>query len=380
MLKDIGINAAIAQTHILIIGVGHYPYLQGGSQEKQQLDGLNGLKQLTSTVESAIGLFNTAMELHRKSAWIKPLGSVDLLISRPLPGETGFDPPTHRNIQRAYFDWKTRCEKNEDNTAIFFFAGHGMERGNHLLLLEDFGEIPANPWSGAFELDRTRLAFQRANVNTQCFFIDSCREVNSVLTRFDVVVAPFEMPNIRASECQFDLTIKGTARNLSAYGLQNQVSFFTQSLIKALEGYASVDQGDGDWIVDMSSISSQITPIMKLINEEQAFEQRFVKGGTDSADLIKLPHPPKALLRVSCNPEGALPLAGLNCTPWDENNSTWADDKAVSRDAKSTPWDVELEAGRYMLAAKFNKTYKPASKPGFVRPPFTKETIKCQPL
>ena len=70
------------QTHVLIIGVGNYPFLSGGANELQQeFDGAQLLAQLSSPPISAEAFYQTAIELHESNSWIKPLGSVEVLIS-----------------------------------------------------------------------------------------------------------------------------------------------------------------------------------------------------------------------------------------------------------------------------------------------------------
>lgn len=72
----------IPQTHVLIIGVGAYPYLDGGSSPVQQtFDGAQLLGQLSSPPVSAEAFYNMVVDLHNNDSWIKPLGSVDVLVS-----------------------------------------------------------------------------------------------------------------------------------------------------------------------------------------------------------------------------------------------------------------------------------------------------------
>jgi hypothetical protein len=111
-----------AQTHVFIIGVGGYPYLAGGTQEKAQiLDGAKQLKQLSSPQVSVESFYNTVMDLHKTHAWMKPLGSIELLLSPAPGGKQVFggavqQPATIANIKAAYWKWKTRCDT----------IGHGL--------------------------------------------------------------------------------------------------------------------------------------------------------------------------------------------------------------------------------------------------------------
>ena len=81
---------------------------------------------------------------------VTPLGSVELLLS--WPGMGFANQPVEgadRDAFGAAFDrWYARCDADPDNVALFYFCGHGCELGDQLLLLEDFGHSPLNPFGG----------------------------------------------------------------------------------------------------------------------------------------------------------------------------------------------------------------------------------------
>lgn len=175
-------------THVLIIGVGGYRHLQGGTTPSQEVvDKVGVLGQLTSPPCSVIAFAQHLLSSHADLR--SPLGSIDLLISptpndsQPFPVGINVGPATLNDIQTSYGVWRKRCNRHKDNIAIFYFCGHGLEKEEQFLLAEDFGANPNNPWLGAFSFTSTRLAFHGCLAETQCFFIDACRNITSAMLK-----------------------------------------------------------------------------------------------------------------------------------------------------------------------------------------------------
>ena len=366
------------QTHVLIIGVGNYPYLKSGSQEEAQtVIGLQQLEQLTSPPESALALYRTFIEFEKQGILINPLGSIDLLISAApgadIPDDLNYRAATIRNVELAFDAWWKRCDRNKDNTAIFFFCGHGLEKGDQYLLTEDFGENPRNPWRGAFAFDTTRSAFHGCAAQTQLFFIDACRQVTGGMLEANLSGIPgLATGSYIGTESIYNLTIKAAAQNRNAYGQEGSASYFTSALIRGLSGHASTSNEDDEWIVETGRLALLMTQLIKLENESQGFPQRcpYVMG--ESKAIIRLKEVPEVILQVNCNPDAALEHAALSCI------------EPVSRERRQrepagSPWEIPLKAGVYELQASFaGRQYTDSRKMTTVIPPFKKERIKCQ--
>jgi len=183
-------DAAKPQTHAIVIGVGDYPHLRGGSLYDAAASPVTmGLKQLTSPVVSATAFANWLVTKHSNPA--APLGSVELLLS---PGDyqpPGDDAPrvtvetaTMENIQNAFDRWYERCDTlngkahdaAKDNVGIFYFCGHGVEYEVLALLPEDFGASKNRPWDTSIDFTKTWYGMGDCKAQTQCYFIDACRE------------------------------------------------------------------------------------------------------------------------------------------------------------------------------------------------------------
>jgi hypothetical protein len=362
------------RTHALVIGVGGYQHLQGGPEERDQvLEQVGLLRQLTSPPRSALAvahwLQDRAARLHR------PLGSVDLLLSvapgddLQLPG--GVVPGASRGaIEAAYAAWRDRCDRHEDNVALFYFCGHGLEKSEQYLLAEDFGANRLNPWAGAVAIDCTRLAFNACRARTQCFFIDACRSITSKMLLREPQATPLEIFDHTTPESQFNLTAKAAARNEEAFGPPNGVSWFTQALLRALGG-AAARPGDRGWTVETGGIAAHINEILEMVNG--------AGGGTG---------------RCSCTTTGSTPLVDvdaplvsvvLGCTPDDANGAVTLSWKAVGDgddglEQHGGPWRLEAPPGMYQAAAQFDDPrFRPVQAQVLATPPGLTRTFPCAP-
>lgn len=366
------------QTHIIIIGVGNYPYLKGGNYPKrQEVIGLQDLGQLTSPPESAMALYKLFIELDQQGFLLEPLGSIELLISAwsgfAFPPEISCELATKHNIEAAYDRWWQRCNTHRENTAIFFFCGHGLEKGDQYLLAQDFGENPRNPWGEAFAFDVTRSAFHRCRAQTQLFFVDACRQVTAGMLEADLSRVPgLDTSTFIGTECIHNLTIKAAALNRSAYGEMDQPSYFTKALIKGLNGQAATTNENDDWVIETGNLALLMKDLIRNEKEDQGNPQRCPFAIGESREIIRLGSIPEVMLQVSCNPDEALGFADLYCVePISQTKQ--------QRGPAQTPWELPLKAGIYELQANFaGMQYTNSRKMTTVTPPFKKEKIKCQ--
>lgn len=364
------------QTHILIIGVGAYPFISGGSQEKvQTFDGAELMGQLGSPPISAEAFYNTVIQLHEDGCWITPLGTVEVLVSAD-PRTVGLfdgqqlEDATIDNVRDAYWRWKDRCNTNEGNTALFFFCGHGLDNGEQYLLTEDFGKNPRNPWEGTFAFDMTRRAFAGCRAKTQIFLIDACRQLTNNMLSTDLPTTPIEPPNRFVTESEFSLVQKAAAPNEGAYGVDGQPSFYTQALINALHGHAA-NNDSGEWVVSMGTLASKMTTFLKQIAESEGYDQRCISTTSNVTDLLCLKNPPEVSFTITCAPEQALIHASLS---YEEVNTEIGE----SREPFHEPWNVNVAAGIYKVGASFAEGgYKSKPRVRSVIPPYSTEEIKC---
>ena len=226
-------NQSNPQTHALVIGVNAYPHLIGGIGPR--IHSTMGLGQLTSPVLSA----------HRFATWLEndyynpdaPLASVELLLS-PDDGlsSSSIETATFQNIKAAFGRWHQRCNTSQDSIAIFYFCGHGLDVHITVLLPEDFGCDPLNPWDTAIDFTLTFTNLADLKAKTQCFFLDACREQPMTTlsaggrlgARALKSSTPSHFPHRDAP------ILKAAPIGEKANSVPKRVSFFTEALVDCL--------------------------------------------------------------------------------------------------------------------------------------------------
>jgi len=128
-------------THVIVIGIGRYPYLLNGDappQERFEFPG--GMGQLTSSPRSALKIAEWFANSHKHPA--KPLRTLELLISgvpntfTTPPGQvTHVEAATLQNIKNAVNRWYDYGDHHEENLLVFYFCGHGVSTGAEQSLL-----------------------------------------------------------------------------------------------------------------------------------------------------------------------------------------------------------------------------------------------------
>lgn len=380
MIQEFNTADTGPKTHVLLIGVGGYPYLSGGENARQQSQAFEDLTQLTSPIPSVVSFYNKIVEYNTKDVWSRKLGSIEILLSPPpgsdpeLPG-LNIENASLVNIQNAYYSWKDRCGQHEDNVALFYYCGHGFQKKYQILLADDFGRIPQNPWLGAFNFDDTRDAFYACKANTPIFLVDACRQVTLGMLHDDLMVAPIENPSLlNPEESKNHLTLKATASGQSAYGKIRQPTYFAQAVISGLDGLVAKPDENDDWIIETSCLGTNIHMLLELINPLQSFKQRCQIACGLPATIIKRKEAPVAWLEVTCNPDEALTHAALTCT-----EDTDVAPNTHVRPPMNEEWKLNIKAAFYKLDATFpaGDVYKGGMKKTSLMPPVCKVKIPC---
>lgn len=369
----------LRSTHVLVIGIGGYRHLRGGSEPKpQETDNVGALGQLTSPPYSAVAFAQYLIKSQQRLR--APLGSIDLLMSlapgepSPLPPGMDASPATFDDIQEAYTAWRNRCDRDPGNIAIFYFCGHGAELDEQFLLAEDFGKAPGTPWRHAFAFNSTRIAFNSCRAETQCFFIDACRETTPDMLVSRPKVSSLDDEKSVTSNCLYDLTIQASARNERAFGRKRAPSYFVRALMKALDGAAASPRvNKPGWVVKTADISTNINRIMTIMKTPGASNQRCVCVVTDVAELMNIDGIPSVAITLGCNPELANEAVELKCTrltmpPRDPLLHTRG------------PWSLTVEAGTYWLEAIFHdRSFQSDPQEVLIVPPEYRGSLECRP-
>lgn len=353
-------SAATAQTHILIIGVGGYPYLSGGELERDNQRMFSRIKQLTPAPYSAKAMYDTVMEIHQGGNWIAPLGSVDILISCP-PGMQidvaghPYKTPTLQAIREAYNGWKSRCDRNEDNVAIFYFCGHGMEKTSDYLLAQDFLESPGIPQEKAFNLNQTRTGFNSCKARNKLFFIDACREITA-----DILNIPFDSYGLDDTPYlglpgPYTFLQQSAVPRAKAWGRDFEITVYTKALVAALKGQASANHDGTGWIVDTGELNTKMNTLISELNEIDRPPQSCTSETREPIPIIRHSAAPDVDLEVSTMPLQYMADTSFSCYSSDNNTLV------SERNAEPSVWNFSVKSGAYKIVAQS------ITEPKFVR-------------
>ena len=339
-------------THAIVIGVGRYPYLNGGDPGKLTTEN-GGLKQLSSPPESAREF--TTWLLDEFNNPDRPLATVSMLIAEEGPEQAythaRLDQPftpkaaTIAHVAKAVDEWKTLGDRSEENMTLFFFCGHGVAGGliNMTLLLSDYGALNSNPMDGAVDFSALYRGMSQCKASYQCFFVDACRTVTDIATDTTakgrvLIQDKTDRPWPSGwNNAIFYSTLAGE----KAYGRKNQPSFYTEELIRGLNGTGSNNRnGPGDWRIETGDLGTALNRGLLL---------RGKKIQTPAVDISffefhELRNEPIVPIVVYCNPESDTDLAKFTCL---QNGN-----QMFSRDPEPDKWVKEIPHGTYDFRAE----------------------------
>jgi Caspase domain len=371
-------------THVVVLGVGAYPHLNGGTGALTPDH--DGMGQLSSPPISARAFADWLIRSFHHPG--KQLSTVALLVSAAAP-ERFENPRTHsfHDVERATSQtasaaikaWKERGDSNSGNLLIFYFCGHGITQGTDTaLLLEDFGADPLNSLDGALDFRRLYLGLQRCRATEQCFFIDACRSPSRVLTDAEgfvgkVVIQPgrrdptWEQP-VRTPK--FYATFNGA----KAYGLPGEPSLYSQVLMKALAGWGADDE-DGTWRVTTSRLAEALENAVARKAQEFDRWQLTTTEGLNKIYLHHLAGNPTAPVYVKSEP----PLGSICDADLSYGTAGGTLMPAPPRGSCGSDWEIEAAAGTYDFAAAFPSGERGEARNMTVRPPYKPVTMRRTP-
>jgi Caspase domain len=362
------------RTHALVIGVGEYDHLRGGTGiPLPDLLRYGNPGQLTSPPRSALAIAHALRS--PVLDWQVPLGTVDLLVSS-APGDRDssgggarFEPTTRRAIQTAFDAWWDRCNADEGNVAFCYIAGHGLQGNDQIVLASDFGQSANQPWPDAINVDKTAAALTANKAQTQVLLADACR----LVTTSTVEVPNAPAPALRSAKlrqpdnCIHQLTIRATSPTRMAYGTARQPSYLAKAFIAGLEGGAAV-KADGEWWITTGQLADRFYPLMEWVGAD-ILAQRPILIVRQTFRLARLRSAPPAKLQFACRPDEATPLADL---AW--RQGTMGPQRRQQRSPEA--WTVDVEPGLCFVSATFTgREYRDREQDVIVEPPLTRERV-----
>jgi hypothetical protein len=296
LVHDAETDPAKARTHVLIVGVGHYPRLKGGGPGS---DAAAMLGQLSSPGPSARAIADWFIEEYHYPRAL--LGSVALLLSEnprepyPPPGGAArpVPVPTYPAVAAEVEAWCKRGGGNEDSRLIFVFCGHGFGYGPETsLLMSDFDFRAGNPWNEAIDLEKLRAGTEKYAAAEQLFFIDACRRPHG-----DLVApgAPIGQTPVSAKQKPRETFTRrrrapiffSTGHGEPARAKTGELSIFTQAFLAAMRGMGASDDY-GPWVVDSLAMLKAIDHVSTRLTEEEFSDPQQPQGA--DAQVIPLHH------------------------------------------------------------------------------------------
>jgi Caspase domain len=273
------------QTHVFIIGVGRYEFLNNPSKELipvLQDEGLDELRPLMSPPLAA-KRFAKWMETSYRNI-DAPLGSIEILTSSlqseddQIYGGVKVETPTYANVKRAFRGWLSRCNAGgisaSKNIAIFYFCGHGLGRSNNKqwLLLENFGEDHEDIFNeGMIQFEDTRQAIlTKCKASFQYYFIDSCCQVPKYPG--EMQSSPLLNPGkLELPLVKFTYTLRAANPGAKAYGKPSGLTYFTDALLQSLDIFASECNSRNHylWQVKSAGLKAAVDKTMGRISDQR---------------------------------------------------------------------------------------------------------------
>lgn len=379
LVHDAGRSGDARALHALVIGVGDYPHLLGGSGGRTESH--DGMRQLTSPPVSARALTDWLCSKFHNPEFKRM--TVSLLLSEPDGGnyrnpKTGdeheVEVATFDNIKQAVREWKDRGDKHIDDMLMFYFCGHGISDGLSMVILpSDFGSDDENAFSTAIDFRKFYDAMVQYKARRQWFIVDACRSSSDSLkgnTAQQILqFRPRDAEGIRIAPV-FYSTLGGE----KAHGRPDQPSVYTDVLIRCLDGMAAEDSR-GDWRVTNLSLLPAIGHLVSRVLDPNMRPVQIPQGNVvlEPHDFHMLSDDPASELYVVAEPPDFLPKARLECL---------ADEDALlhSRDPEDgDEWALELTTGRHRIRASIEgEPDLKAEELRWVRPPFARVTLEFE--
>ena len=333
--------------HVLIVGVGEYPHLQGGAGKPFANNA--GMGQLTSPPISASSF----------AEWLKKnfepfgaeLGSIAVLCSGNASFVDDSSNPVYphtanlTNLIQSVYDWYERGNKHEDNQMIFYFCGHGATSGIvNSLLLSNFGENKLDPFgTGAFDADGFMNGMRKCKAKHQLYLFDACRSVpQNYLRDFGSkggadLIAGSAHENLGIGQ---QVCLWASELGLSAFARPGENSVFMDGLLLAMLGSGSLREDDGSWHIQARSLEKGINVFIEGILGKE--EKQFVTPGrlSSSFPIHVLSAPPMVPIKVTSVPANIFTEIEIKC------NSGHS--KPIGTDG---PWRLDLPYGVYKMSA-----------------------------
>ncbi|MDH5323304.1 MAG: caspase family protein [Gammaproteobacteria bacterium] len=371
-------------THVLVIGVSAYRHFDDGTEPTNNGDLLN-MAQLSAAARSASEF--AAWMLKKYSHQNAELGSLRVLLS-PSDNEVIHAdisahgakvlPATLANVEQELIAFRKLCDRNPQNVAVVYVAGHGVQitKSGSILLLHDCGsDNHATLLKGAIDMASVRAGFNHANTaQTQFWFVDACRQEPDVAERFEDMDGGLRLDEPSGSASGSALFLAATTGK-PAYARIKGITLFWEGLQWGLNGGMAVEPEDGvseNWHVSAHGLNKKLKPRVSELAEAENAEQ-LVDSEIRFEDALfhEFVTIPKVDVTFDVSPAAA--AAGSQGTLSDEN------DQPIMQTVNLWPMSDKVDAGIYKLKIVPPAPFRPYSKFETVKPPAVARQIDVSP-
>jgi hypothetical protein len=361
-------------THALVIGIGEYPWLDGGSRPR--FAHFEGMGQLSSPPQSARAVAEWLLSPSGYNNDTCPLASLDLLVADAQTNQFTTPAGDTKTIQRARFadidaaikSWFQRGNRRDD-MLVFFYCGHGIARGLRMTLLpEDYGSQQTPPQLSlrlAIDFDGLYLGMDSCLARTQLYFVDACRVGSGLLLRTEgfsgepVIPGMAQITSPPRNAPIYYAAVPGT----TAFGRTGKPSFFTEALLKSFRG-AGADDTFGVWALQTDTLGRGIHHQLRrtVANTAAAGQLSMVSNVGDPIAFHRLTGLPESPVDVVCDPESDTASATFD---------VFGNGVQQTRAPMAEPWGLDLTLGESEFGASIaTPTMRFGQSASRVAPPF----------
>ncbi|MEA2339453.1 MAG: hypothetical protein QOE82_3460, partial [Thermoanaerobaculia bacterium] len=308
--------------HAFIAGVSDYRHLGGGSDTAAKET--YNFQALKSTARTAWLFYDWLKKADDAKRLPLPLATVHLLLSpsksEPELAAVGADRCSWQNFADDADSWRTCASASNDDMALFYFAGHGIDRNaqESLLLMDDVGAKGGvflnravdvlHLWAGMAPQPDAAKSIARK----QFYFIDACRTPISELRNFKMEGIPglWDIP-LDSNDDRAAPIFYGAVPGAAAYASNETQTLFSKALLDCFDrlGAEEPEVGDPDerWRVTVTSLTRRLPDAITDVRNQFKVAQDWAPGGLPKeATFVFLNDRPLTTVTMSIDPPEAM--------------------------------------------------------------------------
>jgi hypothetical protein len=348
--------------HAFIVGISAYPHLP--KESEPDVPEACGLRQLPSAALTAVKMVRWLTD--RRDHLAAPLATCRVLLAAQ-PAEAANEKEVRDQAGEATFaafsaaakEWRIDAASHSENVTFFYFAGHGVkrERGDHVLILQNFGDGVGGTLAGKavniVELidgmapSKGQLGIAR----TQLYVFDACRTTPDTFADHQIMQTGgiWDVEKDTTEDDRVRPLLFSAVPGAAAYADQGG-TLFGRALLECLKGGAAVllndDNGDASWAVSLDALPRALEYQLRKINRSQGGNQRYEISLSGNSIIQRLDAPPAVDITLRVIPPEAAVSARVSLR--DEFGELIRNERQLD----PHPFPDTVPAGRYVIEAR----------------------------